>query len=79
MIRSMKCLRKTASLIVAGILLSAGAALAQSAGAPVDAPPPVSVSRMTWPGIVLIIILALFLTAAIAGPLIRANAREDLD
>jgi hypothetical protein len=66
-------------MFFAGLLPSAGTALAQSAGESLQAAPPVSVSRLTWPGIVLIVILALFLCAAIAGPLIRANTRDDLD
>lgn len=40
---------------------------------------PLPLTRLTWPGVVVIIILALFVTAAIVGPLIRANTREDLD
>ena len=40
---------------------------------------PLPLTRLTWPGVVVIIILGLFVTAAIVGPLIRANTREDLD
>ena len=46
---------------------------------PSDAPPPLPLSRLNWPGVVLIVIVALFLAAAIVGPLVRANTRDDLD
>lgn len=35
--------------------------------------------RLLWPGVVVIVLIALFVTAAVAGPLIRANTREDHD
>lgn len=53
--------------------------LAQRAVETSDAAPPLPLTRLAWPGVVVIVILALFLTAAIVGPLIRANTREDLD
>jgi hypothetical protein len=64
---------------VATLLSPATGALAQRASESSDAAPPLPLTRLTWPGIVVIIILALFLTAAIVGPLIRANTREELD
>ena len=64
---------------VATLLSPAAGALAQRVSESSDAAPPLPLTRLTWPGIVVIIILALFLTAAIVGPLIRANTREDLD
>ena len=64
---------------VATLLSPVTGALAQRVSESSDAAPPLPLTRLTWPGIVVIIILALFLTAAIVGPLIRANTREDLD
>ena len=72
-------MRVKLGVLIAGLLNSAAAALAQGAGEPAQAPPPVPGARMTWPGVVIILILALFLCAAIAGPLIRANTRDELD
>lgn len=52
-------------------------------------PPPVSQDattqsllsreRMVWPGVMIILVLALFVTAALCGPLIRANTQENVD
>lgn len=33
--------------------------------------------RLLWPGVVIIVVLAIFVTAALAGPLIRANSDDD--
>ena len=35
-------------------------------------------TRLLWPGVVVIIVIAIFVTAALAGPLIRANSREEI-
>jgi hypothetical protein len=32
--------------------------------------------RLVWPGVAVIIVIAIFVTAALAGPLIRANSDE---
>jgi hypothetical protein len=64
---------------VAALLSPAFGALAQRVGESGEAAPPLPLTRLTWPGVVIIVILALFLTAAIVGPLIRANTREDLE
>jgi len=32
-----------------------------------------------WPGVAVIIVIAIFITAALAGPLIRANADQPSD
>ena len=34
--------------------------------------------RLVWPGVVVIIVIAIFVTAALAGPLIRANMQEEI-
>jgi hypothetical protein len=33
--------------------------------------------RLVWPGIAVIIVIAIFITAALTGPLIRANSSDD--
>lgn len=33
--------------------------------------------RLVWPGIAVIIVIAIFVTAALTGPLIRANSSDD--
>ena len=45
-----------------------------------DDPSPVLLppEHAVWPGVVLIVIIALFVTAAVAGPIIRANTRDEL-
>ena len=35
--------------------------------------------ELLWPGVVVIALIAIFLTAALAGPLIHANTRDDHD
>jgi hypothetical protein len=35
--------------------------------------------ELLWPGVVVIALIAIFLTAALAGPLIHANTRDELD
>lgn len=35
--------------------------------------------RLVWPGVAVIVVLAIFVTAALAGPLIRANADQSSD
>jgi hypothetical protein len=35
-------------------------------------------TRLLWPGVVVIVVIAIFVTAALAGPLIRANSREEI-
>lgn len=72
-------MRNRLAFLTAAPLLSAGSALAQHVGEQPDAAPPLPLTRITWPGVVVILIVGLFLTAAIAGPLIRANMRDDLD
>ena len=64
---------------LAALLLPAAGALAQQVGESGEAVPPLPLTRLTWPGVVVILFLALFLCAAIVGPLIRANTRENLD
>jgi hypothetical protein len=34
--------------------------------------------QILWPGVAIIIVIAIFVTAALAGPLIRANKEEDI-
>lgn len=34
--------------------------------------------RLVWPGIAVIVVVAVFATAALAGPLIRANSQDEL-
>ena len=45
-----------------------------------DDPSPVLLppEHAVWPGVVVIVIIALFVTAAIVGPIIRANTRDEL-
>ena len=43
--------------------------------AQVDVSPP----TMVWPGVVIIVLIALFVTAAVTGPLIRANTDDTAD
>ena len=38
--------------------------------------PTVPPHGLAWPGVAVILIVALFVTAAVAGPLIRANLRD---
>ncbi|HEY8747739.1 MAG TPA: hypothetical protein VIM11_07185 [Tepidisphaeraceae bacterium] len=38
---------------------------------------PIVPQRLVWPGIAVIIVIAIFVTAALTGPLIRANSSED--
>jgi hypothetical protein len=40
------------------------------------APYDIAPQRLVWPGIAVIIVIAMFVTAALAGPLIRANSDE---
>ena len=47
-------------------------ASADGAAAPYDPAP----QRLVWPGVAIIIVIAVFVTAALAGPLIRANADD---
>lgn len=35
--------------------------------------------ELLWPGVVVIVVIAIFLTAALAGPLIHANTRDEID
>ncbi|HXE52202.1 MAG TPA: hypothetical protein VN541_04270 [Tepidisphaeraceae bacterium] len=35
--------------------------------------------KMVWPGVVIIVLIALFVTAAVTGPLIRANSDDPVD
>jgi hypothetical protein len=35
--------------------------------------------ELLWPGVVVIAVIAIFLTAALAGPLIHANTRDEID
>ena len=39
-------------------------------------PSPAIPPRMVWPGVAVIIVIAIFITAALAGPIIRANSDE---
>lgn len=41
---------------------------------PVLLPP----EHAVWPGVVVIVIIALFVTAAVVGPIIRANTRDEI-
>jgi len=43
--------------------------------APIGPVPP----TLLWPGVAIIVIVAIFVAAAIAGPLIRANMRDEQD
>jgi hypothetical protein len=49
--------------------------LADDPTAPYDPTP----QRLVWPGVAIIIVIAIFVTAALAGPLIRANTDESTD
>jgi hypothetical protein len=49
--------------------------LADDPSIPYDPTP----QRLVWPGVAIIIVIAIFVTAALAGPLIRANADESTD
>ena len=35
--------------------------------------------ELLWPGVVVIAVIAIFLTAALAGPLIHANTRDEIE
>lgn len=59
-------------LVLATILASARALAPMIPPAQVDLTPP----KMVWPGVVIIILIALFVTAAVTGPLIRANSDD---
>jgi hypothetical protein len=39
---------------------------------------PTLAARSTWPGVVVIVIFGVFAAAMLAGPIIRANAPDDL-
>lgn len=39
-------------------------------------PTPAIPPRLVWPGVAVIIVIAIFITAALAGPIIRANTDE---
>jgi hypothetical protein len=35
--------------------------------------------ELLWPGVVVIAVIAIFVTAALCGPLIRANQRDEIE
>jgi hypothetical protein len=43
-----------------------------------NSPHPALAAQSTWPGVVVITIFGIFAAAMVAGPIIRANAPEDL-
>lgn len=76
-------LKKTAALLPTLIILAAPA-IARAAQLPPlsdDALPPTDLTpqRLLWPGVVIIVVIALFITAAVTGPLIRANMQDPAD
>ena len=80
----MNAARRLAAMLLGAALwitISAAAAHAQSTNPADDvaAPSPLAPQRLIWPGVVVIIVIALFVAAALAGPLIRANNRDQLD
>jgi len=69
-------------------LCAASTAVAAAAGADAtplvqDAPGPggggLVPQRLVWPGIAVIVVVAVFATAALAGPLIRANSDDEVE
>lgn len=64
------------------VWLTAGAsALGQTPqGVAVDPPSQSAIlpPQLLWPGVVVIVLIALFVTAALTGPIIRANMREEV-
>jgi len=63
-------------------LTAAEPPLAQQISEPVDPTDDAShialiPQRLLWPGIVVIVVIAIFVTAAVAGPIIRANTRDE--
>lgn len=35
--------------------------------------------ELLWPGVVVIVVIAIFVAAALCGPLIRANQQDEID
>jgi hypothetical protein len=65
-----------ASLFVATAVPCAAQMLAtDDPSAPYDPTP----QRLVWPGVAVIIVIAIFVTAALAGPLIRVNSDQSAD
>jgi hypothetical protein len=70
-----------AAIITCAILATAPPLSAQTTQSGTDNPPPEQTynpipRRLVWPGIAVIVLIAIFVTAALAGPLIRANHDE---
>ena len=71
------------AVIISGLILTANSPLpAQTTQPAADNPAPEQTynpipQRLVWPGIAVIILIAIFVVAALAGPLIRANHDED--
>ena len=71
------------AMIIASVALPV-ATFAQSTTEPGDAPadpsgPSLIPRQFLWPGVVVIIVIAIFAAAAVAGPLIRINSEDDGD
>jgi hypothetical protein len=71
------------AVIISGLILATNSPLAAQTTQPAtDNPTPEQTynpipQRLVWPGIAVIILIAVFATAALAGPLIRANHDDE--
>ena len=62
-----------------GILAAASSLAANAPSTTQDAnSSPLIPRELLWPGVAVIILIAIFVTAALAGPLIRANQEENV-
>jgi len=80
----MRFLRRTISVVAfSSALFIAIETLSAQTTQPAEQAPAVEPSynpiprRLIWPGIVIIILIGMFVTAALAGPLIRANEDDE--
>lgn len=68
------CVAQIRTLSAASVGVQAYAADAPDDPSYLALPP----QHAVWPGVVVIVIIALFVTAALVGPIIRANNRDEL-
>jgi len=75
--------RSLQALLISAVIFTTGSALPAQATLPAgDTSPPEQPynpipQRLVWPGIAIIVLIGIFVTAALAGPLIRANHEDD--
>jgi hypothetical protein len=63
---------------VLGFAAWPSALLADAASQESPAGAPSIPDRLLWPGVVVIVVIAIFVTAALAGPIIRANNQDEI-